>query len=110
MAILRDSGRGLSPRPEMGRIVYMPRPQPKPDVLTPGKRLKVAREALGYKKAAPFARDIGINEQTYRNIERGRNEANYDQLALFVSCGISLEWLVLGIAPALNIPSRQNRA
>ncbi len=66
-----------------------------------GRRLKQARIALVGGSAAGFARNIEMNEQTYRNYERGDRRPSFVELTIFANKGISLNWLFLAIHPML---------
>ncbi len=64
-----------------------------------GRRLRAARIAAGYEDAADLARDLGIEEATYRKYERGGALPRVDVLECIVqTTGKSLDWLLLGAA------------
>lgn len=67
-----------------------------------GERLKTARQALGYETAKDFADFLRIHPGTYRNYERGAREMSYEDLEKLAGAGVSIEWLILGRAPALS--------
>lgn len=89
-------------RPKMGSSILCPMPKKHP-YKDFGDRLRTAREALGYKKAAPFARALEFHEGSYRNYERGDRFPPLSELHRILDAGISLEWLIRGTAPALEL-------
>lgn len=61
-------------------------------------RLIQARTNAGFKKAAPAARHIGVNYQTYISHEDGSRVPKAEFLEKYASCfGVSLSWLLHGV-------------
>ena len=96
-------------RRDCGKMGNMPRQRTKEDVEF-GKRLKAARIALTDQKAAPFARSMELNPQTYRNYERGDRRPGRKALEAFDDKGISLYWLFLARHPILIVDQKQKIA
>lgn len=76
-------------------------PKPKRAGKEYGDRLITVRRALGYEEAAEFAKVLEIHPGTYRNYERGRSEMSYADMKRIAEEGGSIEYLVLGIPPAV---------
>lgn len=72
-----------------------------------GRRLKMAREALFDGDARAFARSIGLNDQTYRNYERGDRYPDDKTVRILAEEGISLHWLFLEQKPMLDHNQKQ---
>lgn len=85
-----------------------PRRSPKRGGAVYGERLKRARQALGYETAADFAERLDIHPGTYRNYERGDREMSYEDMQKVAAEGVSIQYLVLGIAPAIIPALREN--
>ena len=67
-----------------------------------GARMQAVRLAMGYVKAAPFARHIGTSAQALNDWEKGRRRPNIDQALDFRRVtGVPLDFLYLGIESAL---------
>lgn len=90
--------------PKMGakRMLAMGRAAQKSSAESYGARLRMARQALGYATAKDFALYLGMNEQTYRNYERGDRKVSYEELQKIAEAGVSMDWLILGHGPALT--------
>lgn len=73
-----------------------------------GNRLVTVRKALGYEDAAEFAKALGIHPGTYRNYERGRSELSYADMKKVAAKGGSIEYLVLGIPPAISLALQES--
>jgi|GEM_PF-823233 Predicted transcriptional regulator len=67
-----------------------------PDLDSPGKRLKFARERAGYRTAKDFAAKVKVNDVTYRAYENDQigfaNKAPKFSSVL----GVSTDWLLIG--------------
>lgn len=92
--------KGMTFLGQNGTMWDMPRKRKKEDEAF-GQHLRAARTALFGSSAAGFARQVGINEQTYRNYERGDRKPGFKELRKFATAGISLNWLFLKQYPML---------
>lgn len=69
-----------------------------------GERLRLLRLSLGYKKATPFAKALGIEGPTYRTYERGENPPPYEVLGRIKELtGASADWVLYGDAGSLTV-------
>ncbi len=60
-----------------------------------GKRLKLIRGYFG-KSQVDFAKDLGIGQSTYSNMEKERNPATIDIVKKIGKMGVSVEWVLYG--------------
>lgn len=60
-----------------------------------GKRLKFIRKYFG-KSQTEFAKDLGIGQSTYSNMEKERNPATVDIVKKLGDMGFSIEWVLYG--------------
>lgn len=66
------------------------------------RRLKAAREVLGYERAAPFYAEAGISGTAYQNWEAGGTPISLpNAIRVRERYGLSLDWIYLGIDTAL---------
>jgi len=62
-----------------------------------GERMKAARVAAGYETAAKFARELGKEEASYRQYERGEMHAPYQVFVKICRLtSVSLEFMLTG--------------
>jgi transcriptional regulator with XRE-family HTH domain len=65
-----------------------------------GRRLKLARLRKKYRSAAEFARELGLEEETYRYYERGQSEPSLFMLGqIALKLQVSLDYLILDDLP-----------
>lgn len=81
----------------------MPRPRKSspakndPIVQAFAKRLATARVFFGFETAVQFAKELGIEPETYRSWERGTNECPLRVIAqIREKFDVSLDWLIAG--------------
>lgn len=74
--------------------------------MTIGARLRVAREALGFKQAE-LATKSGCSPSTYQKYEQGSSVPGGDAIAGLVRLGINANWLLTGDGPVLIDPWRE---
>lgn len=81
----------------------MPRPRKSfpakddPAVQAFASRLATTRQFFGYATAIEFARELGVEPETYRSWERGVNECPLRVIvAIRNKLDVSLDWLVAG--------------
>lgn len=65
---------------------------------TPGKRVRLFREAKGYKTASAFAEAAGLKVATLSSIETDRTSPSFDILATLASSfpDLNTDWLLTG--------------
>lgn len=77
-------------------------PNPPQVYAAEGRRLRAARQALGYKEAVAFARELGISKQRLRNWERGIVFCRPEHLRqLYEQFGIGSDFLFNAVFTAL---------
>ncbi|MBC6988994.1 helix-turn-helix domain-containing protein [Hymenobacter sp. BT491] len=71
---------------------------------TPGKRVRMFRESLGYKTASAFAEAAGLKIATLSSIETDRTAPSFDILATLVAAfpQVNSDWLLTGNGPMLR--------
>lgn len=68
-------------------------------------RLRSWRTSAGFKTMADFARELVIEQETYRRYERGETEPGVSGLTkIKAKLGVSLDYLVAGDLAALRRP------
>ncbi len=71
---------------------------------TPGKRVRMFREAKGYKTASAFAEAAGLKVATLSSIETDRTSPSFDILATLANSfpDLNTDWLLTGAGPMLR--------
>jgi transcriptional regulator with XRE-family HTH domain len=65
-----------------------------------GHRLRLARQAAGFKTARAFAQEHNIAQSTYSQYETGKRHFSVSVLAKLANClKINPNWLILGKLP-----------
>jgi transcriptional regulator with XRE-family HTH domain len=67
-------------------------------------RLRRLREALGFETTREFAAYLGIHEQTWYHVERGRRVPTvHDAIRVADRTGASLDWIYRGLEYSLPV-------
>lgn len=62
-----------------------------------GRRLAIAREHVGFKTQSAFAREVGLQQGSYADVERGRANLSADLMEKLVNnFKINLSWIFTG--------------
>lgn len=64
-------------------------------------RLKAARKQAGLTQAE-LARQVGIDQTSISNLERGKSQASSHTVSIANTCGVSPVWLESGIGPMIE--------